>query len=345
MNLRTLAPAAVAFLALAGTTAACSSTSNAGTGDGSNGNHVTLSLVAYSTPKDAYAKLISAFEKTPAGRGISFTESFGPSGSQEKAVAAGLSADVVNFSRAPDMDKLVSAGLVSSSWDTVGPAHGMVTDSTVAIVVRKGNPLHIHGWSDLTKSGVKLVTPNPFVSGSAVWNLMAAYGAERSLGKSSSAADSYLHDLLSHTVSQPASGSDAFAAFLAGTGNVLLSYEDEAIGAVRAGDPVQYIVPPQDILIQNPIAVVKTSKHKAAAQAFINFLVSNKGQELWAKQGYRPVVSSAATAAGVSFPTPPHLFNIDAVGGWDSVETKFFDPTNGIITKIETSLGVSTQKS
>lgn len=307
--------------------------------------HVNLSLVAYSTPKTVYSSLISAFEKTPAGKNVSFTTSFGASGSQAKAVIAGLSADVVNFSLSPDMDKLVQAGLVSPSWDTVGPAKGMVTDSSVVFIVRKNNPLHITTWADLVKPGVKVVTPNPFSSGSARWNLMAAYGAERKLGKSPSEADAYLQALLQHTVSQPGSASDALAAFEAGTGNVLLDYEDDAIAAVRSGAPISYVVPPQSIEIQNPIAVVKSSAHPTQAKAFVDFLLSKKGQEIWLKNGYGPVLPSLAGKAAATIKSPKSEFDISYLGGWTKVTNQFFDPTDGIITKIESGLGVSTASS
>jgi sulfate transport system substrate-binding protein len=318
-------------------TAACSSSSTGSSGGG------TVSLVAYSTPATAYTKLIAAFQKTAAGKGVQFASSFGASGQQSRNVVNGQPASVVNFSLEPDMAKLVKAGKVASSWDTVGPAKGMVTDSVVVFVVKKGNPKNIHTWADLVRSGVSVVTPNPFSSGSARWNLMAAYGAELKLGKSPSEALAYLKQLLQHTKAQPPSASDALQIFLAGTGDVLLDYEDDAISAVAKGDAVQYIVPSQTILIQNPIAVVKGAS--ANAQAFVNYLLSSAGQELWAKEGYRPVIASAATAAGVTFPQPAQLFTIDSLGGWTLDSTKFFDPETGLVAKIETGLGVSTASS
>jgi sulfate transport system substrate-binding protein len=240
------------------------------------------------------------------------------------------------------MAKLVKAGLVSSNWDTLGPDHGNVTDSVVVFVVRKGNPDHIENWSDLVKSGVKVVTPNPFSSGSARWNIMAAYGAALNSGDSPTSAQAYLKSLLQNTVAQPASASDAMEAFLSGTGDVLLDYEDDAIASQRKGASIDYVVPPQTILIQNPIAVVSNSSHKAAAQAFFNYLLSEAGQEIWAEQGFRPVISSAAQASGVTFPTPSDLFTIASLGGWTKDAKSFFDPQSGIVAKIESSLGVST---
>ena len=149
-----------------------------------------LALVAYSTPQGVFEKLIPAFQATPEGKGVSFTQSYGPSGEQSRAVANGLHADVVNFSLEPDVEKLVKAGLVSSSWNQ-NATHGFVTDSVAVIIVRKGNPKHITGWSDLVKPGVQVLTPNPFTSGSARWNIMAAYGAELKEGKTATQGQEY----------------------------------------------------------------------------------------------------------------------------------------------------------
>ena len=319
-----------------------SSCSSSSSGSGGGGGDTTIDLVAYSTPASAYAKLISAFEQTPAGKDITVSTSFGASGTQAKDVVDGQPADVVNFSLEPDMSKLVKAGLVSSSWDTVGPDHGFVTNSVVVFVVRKGNPKHIASWANLIQPGIKVVTPNPFSSGSARWNIMAAYGAALATGDNAAGAQAYLKSLLENTISQPASASDAMESFLSGNGDVLLDYEDDAIAAQRKGASVDYVVPPQTILIQNPIAVLSKSTHAAAAQAFVNYLLSEAGQELWAKEGYRPVVASAAQAAGVTFQTPSDLFTIDSLGGWTKDAKSFFDPQTGIVAKIETSLGVST---
>jgi sulfate/thiosulfate transport system substrate-binding protein len=321
--------------------AACSSSPGSG-GNGNTSGAATIDLVAYSTPASAYAKLITAFEQTAAGKGVTVATSFGASGTQATDVVNGQPADVVNFSLEPDMAKLVKAGLVSSDWDTVGPDDGIVTDSVVVFVVRKGNPNDIENWSDLVKPGVQVVTPNPFSSGSARWNIMAAYGAALASGDSANSAQGYLKELLKNTVAQPASASDAMEAFTSGTGQVLLDYEDDAIAAERKGEPISYVVPPQTILIQNPIAVLSNSTHKAAAEAFENFLLSEQGQEIWAKEGYRPVVAGAASAAGVSFPTPNDLFTIGSLGGWTTIAKSFFDPQTGIVASIETSLGVST---
>jgi sulfate transport system substrate-binding protein len=297
----------------------------------------TVNLVAYSTPKPAYTVLAQDFAKTSSGAGVTVAPSFGPSGTQATSVVNGLPADLVNFSLEPDLNKLVKAGLVSSTWDKT-PTKGIVTDSIVSFVVRPGNPKHIKTWADLVKSGIGVVTPNVFSSGSAKWNIMAAYGAEIRQGKSPTQAQAYLSQLLHHAVAQPSSASAALQTFLSGQGDVLLDYEDDALYAKSKGEPVTIVTPPQTILIQNPIAVTKTAS--SAAKALEAYLLSPAGQKVWGQQGYRPVLPKVA--AQFHFPQPKILFTIDQLGGWTSVNTKFFDPQTGIVAHVEQSLGVST---
>jgi sulfate/thiosulfate transport system substrate-binding protein len=323
--------AAITTLALAAVPIAVATATPAGAQGG------TVNLVAYSTPKPAYTVLSTDFAKTSAGSGVTVSPSFGPSGTQATAVADGLPADVVNVSLEPDMAKLVKAGLVSSSWDQT-PTKGIVTDSIVSFVVRPGNPKHITTWADLVKSGVQVITPNVFSSGSAKWNIMAAYGAEIQLGKSPAQAQAFLSQLLHHAVAQPSSASAALQTFLSGQGDVLLDYEDDALYAKSKAEPVDIVTPPQTILIQNPIAVTKTAG--PAAKAYLTYLLSPAGQTVWAQQGYRPVLTSVA--AKFHFPKPKTLFTIDQLGGWTSVNAKFFDPQTGLVAKDEQSLGVST---
>ncbi|MDQ6775126.1 MAG: sulfate ABC transporter substrate-binding protein [Actinomycetota bacterium] len=341
--------AAVAILATAAVLAGCggsSDTTASSTPSSSNAAATKpataqLSLVAYSTPSSAYAKLIAAYEQTAAGKGVSFTTSFGPSGTQSRAVAAGQPADVVNFSLAPDVTRLVKAGIVAPNWDS-GPTKGMVTDSVVAFGVRPGNPKHITSWADLIKPGVKVITPNPFTSGASRWNIVAAYGAQLELGKTPAQADAYLQALLGNVVAQPSAASAALQTFASGEGDVVLDYEDDLIHAKKKGIAVEYVVPPQTVLIENPIAVTVKSAHAAQAQAFVNWLESPAGQAMWAKEGYRPVLPSVAAQYKSSFTQPAKLFTIAYLGGWTSVTSKFFDPTAGIVTKLEQAQGVST---
>jgi sulfate transport system substrate-binding protein len=326
----------LALLAAVPAVAACGSSATGSSGDGGH-----LNLVAYSTPKEAYAALIPAFQKTPAGKGVSFTQSFGPSGDQARAVAAGLPADVVALSLAPDVGKLVDAKKVAGGWDG-GPDHGFVTNSVVVFAVRKGNPKNIRTWDDLTKPGVQVIEPNPFASGGARWNVMAAYGAQLKQGKTPAQADAYLSKLFHNVPVQDKSARDAMTTFTSGKGDVLLAYENEAIAAKQAGQDIDYVVPDQTILIQNPIAVTSSSQNPAKAKAFIAFLRSKQGQQIFQSKGYRPVDASLVDKA--KFPTPSGLFTIDKLGGWSNVNDRFFDPDKGVVAKIEKSLGVSTSK-
>jgi sulfate/thiosulfate transport system substrate-binding protein len=295
-----------------------------------------LSLVAYSTPRDAYGKLIPAFQDTAAGNGVSFDQSYGASGEQARAVIAGLEADVVALSLEPDMTQLVKAGLVAKTWSK-NQFQGMVTRSLVVFAVRKGNPKKIKTWSDLIRSGVDVVTPNVQTSGGAKWNVMAAYGAQRKLGKSHKQSVDYLRKLYDHVVSQDKSAREALTTFLAGRGDVLIAYENEAIFAQKHNQSLDYVIPKATISIENPIAVVKSSKEKTAANAFVRFLRTGKAQLIFGENGYRPVLLKVAKKFG--FPVPPRLFTIKSLGGWAKVDKQFFDPRNGIVTKIQKKKG------
>jgi len=327
---------ALAALAAALVLAACGSSSSSSSSGGGSAN---LSLVAYSTPKEAYADIIPAFDKTAAGKGVTFTQSYGASGDQSRAVAAGLPADVVAFSLSSDVNRLVKSGQVAADWNT-GPYKGNVTNSVVVLVVRKGNPKHITGWSDLTKKGVDVITPSLISSGGARWNVMAAYGAQIKQGKTPQQALDYLKALFHNVSVQDKSARDALNTFTQGKGDVLISYENDAITAQQKGQSVDYVIPKQTILIENPAAVLKNSKHLAQAQAFVKFLTTPEAQKIYAAKGYRPVIPTLVDPK--KYPTPPVLFTIKDFGGWSAVTPKFFDPSTGLVTKIEQSNGVST---
>ena len=297
-----------------------------------SGGHLTL--VAYSTPQDAYQSIIPLWQKTPAGKGWSVSQSYGASGDQSRAVAAGLPADVVNFSTTPDVTRLVKARLVASNWDH--NAHdGFVNNSVVVFIVRKGNPKHIHTWADLIKPGVKVLTPNPITSGGARWNILAAYGAQLVQGKSKGAAAAYLKSFFKHVVVQDKSARQALTTFQNGVGDVLVDYESEALFGRKHGVSLSYLVPKQTILIQTPVAVIKTSSKRAVAQNFENFLWTPQAQTVFAQHGFRPVVSSVAKKLAKTFPRPAQLFTINLFGGWTVANKVFFDPTTGIVVKAE----------
>jgi sulfate transport system substrate-binding protein len=332
--------AALTLLALPAVVAVgCGGPAEEGTAS-ANGGGAKLSLVAYSTPKEAYAELIPAFQKTAAGKGVSFTQSYGASGDQSRAVASGLPADIVALSLAPDVDKLVEPGIVDKNWADQTPTDGFVTNSVVVFAVRKGNPKNIKTWDDIVKPGVEVITPNPFTSGGAKWNLMAAYGSQTAQGKSPQEGLDFLHKVLEHTAVQDKSAREALQTFAGGKGDVLLSYENEAITAQKAGIELDYVVPDQTILIQNPAAVTTESKNPDKAKAFLDWLVTPEAQKIYASKGYRSVLPDLVDEN--TYPTPKSLFKIDEFGGWSKVNDAFFDPDKGSVAAIEKDLGVST---
>jgi sulfate/thiosulfate-binding protein len=314
-----------------------------GSSDGASGNStkkVSLSLVSYSTPQAAFVKIIKDFQATDAGKGVTFSQSYGASGDQSRAVVAGLKADVVEFSLEPDMTRLVKANKVAAGWNR--NAHrGMVTNSVVVIATRKGNPKALKGWSDLTRPGVQVITPNPFTSGGARWNVMAGYGAQSAKGANKAAGVAYLHALFKNVPVQDDSARKALGTFTNGKGDAMLAYENEAIFAQQNGQKLDYVVPDSTILIENPVAVTSTSKNPEEAKAFVDFLYSTTAQKEFAASGYRPVVSGVAAG---KFPTPSGLFTISDLGGWTSVSKEFFDPAKSVMADVERKLGVSTNK-
>jgi sulfate transport system substrate-binding protein len=318
-----------------------SSESSGGSSEGSSGG-AKLSVVGYSTPESVYVESLQpAFEETAQGSGVSFSDSFGASGDQSRAVAAGQPASVVHFSTGSDMERLVEEGeLVSKDW-TKQPHDGIATDSVVVILVEKGNPLGIKSFKDLEENeDAEVITPNPFTSGSARWNIMAVYGAAIEEGASEAQALEAVKTVLEKTTAQPGSGRDAFSAFSQGEGNVLLTYENEAIKAEKEGEEVEYVIPPYTLQIETPIAVT-TEAPEPQAEDFLKFLWSKEGQELWAENGYRPVVKNLVDPK--QFPEPEKgLFKISKFGGWSKVKDQFFDEEEGSVAKIEEELGVST---
>jgi sulfate/thiosulfate transport system substrate-binding protein len=329
--------AALTVLLLPAVAAGCGGPAEEGASASGGGGGAEIDLVAYSTPKEAYGELIPAFQKTADGKGVSFTQSYGASGDQSRAVASGLPADIVALSLAPDVDKLVEPGIVDANWaDT--DTDGFVTNSVVVLAVRKGNPKGIKSWEDITKPGVEVITPNPFTSGGAKWNLMAAYGSQTRQGKSPEEATQFLHDVLANTAVQDKSAREALATFSGGKGDVLISYENEAITAQKAGVDLDYVIPDQTILIQNPAAVTKDAPPQA--QKFLDWLVTPEAQKIYASKGYRSVLPDLVDEN--TYPTPKTLFKIDEFGGWSKVNDEFFDPEKGSVAEIERDLGVST---
>ena len=322
-------------------TAALAATGCGGTSDDDSGGDGggELTLVAYSTPEEAYKALIPAFNKTPEGDGVDFKQSYASSGEQSRAVEGGLPADVVEFSLEPDITRLTEAGLVDEDWNR-NEYDGFVTDSVVVFMVRKGNPKSIKTWDDLIKDDVEVLEPNPFTSGGAKWNIMAAYGAQLEQGKSPEEAQDYLAQLFEHVPVLDKSARESLATFSSGKGDVLLGYENEAVLAQQEGEELDFVIPDETILIENPIAVVNETKEPETAQAFIDFLYTEEAQNIFAGKGYRSVLEGLVDES--RFPTPAALFEIDKFGGWDKVNDEFFDPEKGVIAEVFKSQGKST---
>jgi sulfate transport system substrate-binding protein len=328
---RILAPLLLAaVLALAAVAVGC----------GGSGSSDKVAIVAYSTPKEAYEAIIPEFQKTPDGKGVEFSGSYGPSGDQSRAVESGQQADLVAFSLEPDVTRLVDADIVPDDWNA-GPEKGMVTNSVVVFAVRKGNPKNIKTWEDLTKEGVEVITPNPFTSGGARWNVMAAYGSQTQQGKSEEEAEQFLRDLFENVSVQDKSARDSLSTFTGGKGDVLLAYENEAIAAQQAKEELDYVIPDQTILIENPIAVPSDAPNKKEAEAFVKYLHTPPAQKIFASKGYRPVDEKLVDEQ--EFPAPKTLFTIEEFGGWDTVTDKFFDKENGVMAAIEKELGEPTE--
>jgi sulfate transport system substrate-binding protein len=331
------------FVAAAAATAAAIGLTGCGASASEGSTGTDLNLVGFSILEQPNKAEFADFERTAAGHDVSFKTSYGASGDQSRAVAAGQKADLVHFSLETDITRLVDAGLVEKDWNS-GPTKGVASQSVVVFVVRKGNPKDILTWADLAKPGVKVITPNPGSSGSARWNILAAWGSVIADGGSEEDAKAYLTKLFDNTVALPGSGREATTAFESGNGDVLLSYENEAILARQKGADFDYVVPDTTLLIENPAAV--TTDAKPAAAKFLEFLEGKQGQLDYAKNGFRPLVdvgsfqTPGANDPSNPYPTPTKLLTIEKdFGGWAAAATKFFDEKDGIVTKIQAATG------
>jgi sulfate/thiosulfate transport system substrate-binding protein len=319
---------------------ACGGSSDATEGSGSSR---TIDLVAYSTPETAYTKIEESFKETAEGEGVEFRASYGPSGDQSRAVESGQPADFVNFSLESDVTRLVDAGLVAEDWNT-GEHQGIVADSVVVLAVRPGNPKNIQGWEDIVKPGVEIVSPNPGSSGGARWNLLAAWGHVIATGGTDKDAEEYLTKFFENAVALPGSARDALTSFTSGNGDVLVSYENEAILARQNGEELDYIVPDETLLIETPVAV--TEDADPVASDWLEYLYTEDAQAAFLASGYRPVVEGVtgevdgANDPANPFPAPSSLLTVaEDFGGWPDAGAKFFDEENGIVTRIQAETG------
>ncbi len=302
-----------------------------------------LNIVGYSTPGPVYGSastkgtLEYAFVKTSAGKGVNFSNSFAASDQQANAVVNGQPADVVNFSYAPNMTSLVTKKLVASGWYK-NSYNGDITRSVVAFGVRPGNPKHIKGWADLVKAGISIVTPSTQLSGSARWNVLAAYAYASAGDKKASAGVAFLKKLKKNIAAEPTSGSKAVTAFLLGTGDVVIGYQDDLMAVAKANSSkIKVVTPAQSLLIENPVSVTmgSASQNPRLAKAFVSFLYSKTAQTIWAQNFYWPVLNSVYKHFRKSWVTPAKIYTTKQLGGWTKLDPKFFGTPNGIWTKIE----------
>jgi sulfate transport system substrate-binding protein len=311
---------------------------SASTGAPAEGDN-TINIVGFAVPEAANKAIAAAWAETPAGADVEFKTSYGASGDQSRAVVAGLEADYVHFSVASDVTRLVDEGLVADTWDD-GPNKGVVSSSIVVFAVRSGNPKGIETWDDLIQPGVEIVTPNPASSGAARWNALAAYGQVIEAGGTEAEAEEYLTKFFANVVALPNSGRDATTAFLGGTGDGLMAYENEAILAHQNGEEFDYIIPETTILIENPGAVLIDANPKATE--WLDFVLSADGQRQFALTGFRPIIDGVdygevdgANDPANPFPEVENLLTVaDDFESWSALSSKFFDEETGIVTKI-----------
>ena len=324
--------AALAGLVVILGVAACGGSDDSDASSGSGGG--SIDLVAYSTPQQAFEEgIIPGFQETGEGSGTEFSTSFAASGEQRDAVVAGKPADFVDLSLEPDMTTLVDDKKVPEDWDQ-NEYNGKITDSVVTLSVRPGNPEGIKDWDDLVTGDVEIITPNPATSGGAKWNMMAAYGSQIAKGASEQEALDFVGQIIENTSVLDDSARDSVQTFASGKGDVLIGYENEAIQAQDEGVELEYVIPDDTILIENPAAVTTEAQDPDAANAFLDYIYTDEGQQTFADYGYRPVVKSVLEDNRDEFPEPSGLFTIEEFGGWSKVNTEFFDDKSGSIIQL-----------
>ena len=310
----------------------------------SAGGKVTLTLGAYTTPREAFAEIIPLFQKQwkeKSGQDVVFEESYLGSGAQSRAVVEGFEADIVALSLEADVTRIVDAGLITHDWKSK-PYDGIMSTSVVAFAVRKGNPKAVNDWADLTKDGLEILTPNPKTSGGAMWNVLALYGAAKRgfvdgvAADDDVAAQAFLLKVLQHVTVMDKGARESITNFEQGVGDVAITYENEVLVAQQSGQDYDLVLPRSSILIQNPVAVVDSyvDKHgtRAAAEAFVDFLFSKEAQEIFAKHGLRSPDPEVAEATSANYPALEDQFSIDYFGGWKEATPTFF-AEDGIFTK------------
>ncbi|UCH98641.1 MAG: sulfate ABC transporter substrate-binding protein, partial [Candidatus Aminicenantes bacterium] len=298
-----------------------------------------LILGAYTVPKEVYQKeIIPAFKgfwKERTGRSVTFMESYTASGAQSRAIAAGLEADIAALSLEADVNRLVKVGLITHNWKA-GKYNGFVTRSVVVMAVRPQNPKQVKDWEDLTSDTIDVIYPSPKTSGGAMWFVNAIYGAGLKLTeqKNGQPDHAYAEDLLKRVQKQvkvmDKSGRQSVTTFENGFGDVLLTYENEALLRQLQGKDFPFIIPAATMLIENPIAVVDkyVDKHgsREVAEAFVEFVLTREAQRSFAKYGFRPVDETVAREFESKYPVPSLLFDVSYLGGWEKISRDIYGP-------------------
>jgi sulfate transport system substrate-binding protein len=296
----------------------------------------TLLNVSYDPTREFYKAIDEAFAahwKAETGEDVTIEQSHGGSGKQARAVIDGLEADVVTLALAYDIDAIAqNSDLIAKDWQKRLPNNSSPYTSTIVFLVRKGNPKQIKDWPDLLKGDVQIITPNPKTSGGARWNYLAAWAyALKQPGGNEAKAQQFVADLYKRVPVLDTGARGSTTTFVQrGIGDVLLAWENEAFLAMQAlgKDQVEIVVPSTSILAEPPVAVVDKNVDdkgtRKVAEAYLRFLYTPEGQEIAAKNFYRPTDPAVAAKYKSQFPEIPMVTIDDAFGGWQEAQKKHF---------------------
>lgn len=306
---------------------------------------VQITLVSYAVTRAAYEKIIPQFTakwKQEHNQNVTFTQSYGGSGSQTRAVIDGLEADVVALALELDTQKIEQAGLIQPGWQKEAPNNSIITKSVAALVTRDGNPKGIKTWEDLAKNDIQVITANPKTSGGARWNFLALWGSVAKTGGDDTKALEFTNKVFKNIPVLPRDAREASDVFFKqGQGDVLINYENEVILAALNGQKLPYVIPDVNISIDNPVAVVDTNvdkhKNREVAEAFVQFLYTPAAQREFAKVGFRPVDPTVTAEFSKQYIPIKTLFTAQDLGGWEAIQKKFFDD-GAIFDKIQAQI-------
>jgi sulfate/thiosulfate transport system substrate-binding protein len=320
------------LVGLLGSTA-LASCSTAQSEAGGEPSEVTLTLVSYAVTQSAYEQIVPKFAeqwKAKTGQDVVIEQSYGGSGSQTRAVIDGLEADIVALALALDTKKIEEAGLIQPGWEAELPNDSIAHKSVVALVKRDEN-VKVAGWSDLANEGIQPITANPKTSGGARWNFLSLWGSVTQAGGNDVEAEAYTEKVLKNVPILPKDARESSEVFYQqGQGNVLINYENEVLLAQQKGESLPFVIPTDyNISIDSPVVVVDANVDKRGtrevAQAFAEFLFTPEAQREFAKVGFRPIDPTVSKEFTSQYPEIKKLYTVADLGGWDKIQTKFFD--------------------